>query len=90
MYTKTISVQFIKTIKELKLNFKVIDNVISDKHVKSFTKYEYKPKKNQSQLTNMVIYDIEAFNTIKCIPYAKCIYRLSKNSGKYNRETKRI
>ena len=90
MYTKTICVQFIKTKKELNLKFKVFDNVISDKHVKSFTKNEYKPKKVQSQLTNMVIYDIETFNSIKCIAYAKYIYRLSKNSGKYKRETKRI
>ena len=31
--------------KELKPNFKLVDNVISDKHVKSFIKYEYNPKK---------------------------------------------
>ena len=41
-------VGFNRAIEELKLNFKVIDNVISDKHVKSFVKYEYKPKKVQS------------------------------------------
>ena len=29
---------------ELKPNFKVVDNVISDKHVESFIKYEYNPK----------------------------------------------
>ena len=34
----------------------------------------------------MVVYDIETFNTIKCVPYAKCIYRLSKISGKYYRD----
>ena len=28
---------------ELKPNFKIVDNVISDKHVKSFIKYEYNP-----------------------------------------------
>ena len=32
-------------MKELKDNFRVVDNVISDKHVKSYIKYEYKPKK---------------------------------------------
>ena len=73
-------------IKELKDNFRVVDNVICDKHVKSYIKYEYKPKKVQSQLTNMVVYDIETFNTIKCVPYANCIYRLSKISGKYYRD----
>ena len=71
---------------ELKPNFKVVDNVISDKHVKSYIKYEYKPKKVQSQLTNMIVYDIETFSTIKCVPYANCIYRLSKISGKYYRD----
>ena len=29
---------------ELKSKFKVVDNVITDKHVKSFIKYDYKPK----------------------------------------------
>ena len=36
-------------------------------------KYEYKPKKVQSQLTNMVIYDLETFNTDEAVPYASCI-----------------
>ena len=83
---KSDRVSFEKAIKELKDNFRVIDNVISDKHVKCYIKYEYKPKKVQSQLTNMVVYDIETFSTIKCVPYANCIYRLSKISGKYYRD----
>ena len=37
---KSVGVSFHKTIKELKVYFKVIDNVISDKHVKSYIKYE--------------------------------------------------
>ena len=83
---KSDGVSFDRAIRELKDNFRVVDNVISDKHVKSFIKYEYKPKKVQSQLTNVVVYDIETFSTIKCIPYANCIYRLSKISGKYYRD----
>ena len=83
---KSNGVSFEKAIKELKDNFRVVDNVISDKHVKSFIKYEYKPKKVQSQLTNVVVYDIETFSTIKCVPYANCFYRLSKISGKYYRD----
>ena len=43
-------------------------------------------KKLINQLTNMVVYDIETFSTDKCIPYANCIYRLSKISGKYYRD----
>ena len=64
----------------------MVDNFISDKHVKSYIKNEYRPKKVQSQLTNMVVYDIETFSTIKCVPYANCIYRLSKISGKKYRD----
>ena len=83
---KSYGVSFDKAIRELKDNFQVVDNVISDKHVKSYIEYEYKPKKAQSQLTNMIVYDIETFSTIKCVPYANCIYRLSKISGKYYRD----
>ena len=43
---KSDGISFDKAIKELKDNFKVVDNVISDKHVKSFIKYEYNPKKS--------------------------------------------
>ena len=70
----------------MKNNFKVVDGVRSDEHVKSFTKCEYKPKKVQSQLTNMVVYDLETFNTDKAVPYASCICRKSNFSGKYNRD----
>ena len=79
---KSNGISFDKAIIELKYNFKGVDNIISDKHVKSFIKYEYKPKKVQSQLTNMIVYDIETFNTDRSIPFANCIYRLSKISGK--------
>ena len=34
----------------------------------------------------MIVYDIETFNTDKAVPYANCIYRLSKISGKYYRD----
>ena len=34
----------------------------------------------------MVVYDIETFNIDRADPYANCIYRLSKISGKYNRD----
>ena len=34
----------------------------------------------------MVVYDVETFNTIKCVPCANCIQRLSKISGKYYRD----
>ena len=79
---KTDGISFDKAIKELKDNFKVVDNVISDKHVKSFIKYEYNPKKVKSPLTNIVVYDLETFNKNRAVPYCSCIYKLSKISGK--------
>ena len=54
--------------------------------MKSFIKYQYKLKKVQPQLTNMTVFDIETFNTDRAVPYAIGIYRLSKISGKYNRD----
>ena len=84
---KSDNVSFNQVIEnELKPNFRVVDNVISDKHVKSFIKYEYNPKKVKSPLTNIVIYDLETFSKIRAVPYCSCIYKLSKLSGKYNRD----
>ena len=40
----------------------------------------------QSQLTNMVVYDIESFNLDRAVHHAICIYRLSKFFAKYNRD----
>ena len=37
-------------------------------------------------MLKVIVYDIETFSTIKCVPYAKCIYKLSKISGKYYRD----
>ena len=34
----------------------------------------------------MVVYGTDTFNTIKCVPYSNCIYRLSKISDKFNRD----
>ena len=83
---KSDGITFEKAITELKDNFKVVDNVISDKHVKSFIKNEYNPKKVKSPLTNIVIYDLETFNSFRAVPYCSCIYKLSKISGKYHRD----
>ena len=33
----------------------------------------------------MIVYDMETFRTYRAVPYANCIYRLSKTSGKYIR-----
>ena len=83
---KSDGVSFEKAIRELKDNFKVVDIVVSDKHVKNFIKYEYNPRKVNSPLTNIVVYDLETFNKNRAVPYCSCIYKLSKVSGKYHRD----
>ena len=52
----------------------------------NFIKNKYKPKNVQFQLSNKIVYDLKIFNTDEAIPYAKCIYRTSKLSGKHNRD----
>ena len=66
----------------IKPDFRVVDKVVSDKHVKSFIRYEYSPKKVKSALTNTVVYDLETFDKTRVVPYCSCIYKLSKISGK--------
>ena len=83
---KSDGIGFDKAIKELKDNFQVVGNFISDKHVKSFIKSDYKPKKVKSPLTNIVVYDLETFDKVRAVPYCSCIYKLSKISGKYHRD----
>ena len=63
---------FNKAIEELKLNFEIVHIVTSDKLGKSFIKYEHKPEKFQSQLTNMIVYDLEILTTDRAILYAIC------------------
>ena len=83
---KSDGVSFNQVIEhELKPNFRVVDNVIADKHVKSFIKYEYNPKKVKSPLTNIVFCDLETFNKTRVVLCCSCIYKLSKISGKYHR-----
>ena len=43
---KSDGISFDRAIKELKDNFRVVDNVICDKHVKILIKYEYEPEKS--------------------------------------------
>ena len=83
---KSQNISFNQVIKdELKPNFIVVDSVISDKHVKSFIKYEYNPIKDKSPSTNIILYDLETFNKLRAVPYCSCLYKLSKISGKYHR-----
>ena len=76
----------VQAIKELKQNFKVVHNVKCDTHVKCFNKNKYEPKKVQSPLANVVVYDLEGLNKIGAVRYCSCIHKLSKLSGIYHRD----
>ena len=54
--------------------------------LKSFIRYEFKPKKVQSQLGNMVVKDLETFNTNGVVSCAFGLYKLSKKSSKFYRD----
>ena len=86
LFRKSNDTSFEKSIKELKLNFKVIDIIISDKHGKSFLKYDYNPEKVQSPVTNIIVYHLQINNKDGAVPYCGCFYKLSKLSGIYNRD----
>ena len=83
---KSQSVCFNQAIEELKDNFKMIDNYVTEENVNSHFKYEFIPKKIESQLTNFIVYDLETHNTDRARPYVFCFYRLSKLDGRYNRD----
>ena len=53
---------FNEAIEKLILDFRIVDNYIFNKLVKSFLKDEYEPKKVQSQITNMFVYELETLN----------------------------
>ena len=75
---KSQGISFNTAIEKLKLNFKAIDFIISGKHVKDYVKYEYDAKKVEPPITTIIVYDLETFNSIKFVPHANCIYKLSK------------
>ena len=52
---KSEGVSFKDAIKELKDNFKTVDNYITEEDFKSHFEYIYQPKKIQSHLTNIIV-----------------------------------
>ena len=70
---KSFGISFNQAIEEVKLKYKVFDNVLSDKHVKSFAKYEYNR-------------EIETYKKDRAVPSCSCYYKLSKVSDKYHRD----
>ena len=83
---KSEKVDFKQAIKELKENFKRVDNYVTEENVELHFEYVYKPKKNDSHLSNFIVYDLETHNTDRAGPYTFCFYRLSKLAGRYNRD----
>ena len=83
---KSQGVSFNQAIQELKNNFKIVDNYITDENVNSHFKYEFVPKKIQSHLSNFIVYDLETHNTDRARPYNMTFYRLSKIAGRYSRD----
>ena len=72
LFWKSQSVSFNQAIQALKNNFKIFDNYIAEENVKSYFKYEYKPKKIESHQTNFLVYDLETLNTDRARPYVFC------------------
>ena len=83
---KSEGVSFNQAIQELKNNFKIVDNYITEENVKSLFEYIYKPKKIESHLTNLIVYDLETHNRNRARPYVFYFYRINKLAGRYNRD----
>ena len=83
---KSQGVSFNQAITELKNNFKLVDNYITEENVNSHFKYEFIPKKIESHLNNFIVYDLETHSTDRARPYCISFYRLSKLAGRYNRD----
>ena len=60
----------------MKLNFRVVDVVVSDEHVRSFIKYDFKTKKVKSQSSNVITDYLGTFSTDKCVLYSVGLYNL--------------
>ena len=81
---KSEGVSFNQAINELKNNFKMFDNHITEENVKSHFEYEFIPNKIESYLTDFIVYDLETHNTGRARPYNMTFYRLSKTAGRYD------
>ena len=83
---KSQNVSFNQAVRELKDNFKMVDNYITEENVNSHFKYEFIPKKINSHLTNFIVYDLETYSTDRARPYCISFYRISKIAGRYDRD----
>ena len=68
----------------MKSKFKQVGIYLTDENVRSAFKYEYKPKKVENQLTNIIVHDLKPYHKNRALTYCISLYRLSKLAGKYN------
>ena len=71
---KSQKISFNQAIREMKDNFKIVDNYISEENVNSHFKYEFIQKKIESHLTNLIVYDLETHITDRARPYVFCFF----------------
>ena len=83
---KSEGVSFNHAIKELKDNFKIVDDLKTEEDVNFHFKYEFIPEKMEPHLTIFIVYDLETHNTDRAQPYCIPFYHLSKLAGRYNRD----
>ena len=72
---KSENVSSNEAINELKANFVIVDKYIIEENVNCHFKYEFKPRKIESHLTNLITYDIETHNMDRARPFAFCFHR---------------
>ena len=78
---KSENVSFNQAIKELKDNFKINDNFITEENLNSHIKYEFIPNKIESHLPNFIVYYLETLNTDRATPLCLSFHRLNKLAG---------
>ena len=62
----------------------MVDNVVTEEKVGSHFTYDFIPKKIESQLTNFIVYDIEAHNTGTAGPFCVSFHRFGNLAAKYD------
>ena len=82
---KSQNISFNQAKQELKTNFNLVGNFITEENVTSQYKNEFIPKEIESQLITFKVYDLENHNTDRPKTYNLTFYQLGKIAGKYNR-----
>ena len=71
---KSERVSFHQTIRELKHNFKIVNNYITEENVSCHSKKEFILQKYEPHFTNFIVYDLETDNTSRGRPYMLIFY----------------